>query len=56
MEDGQFKSNSSGHYGAAIGFLKLLIDKIEMLEEHLTKVEYNHLGKNVEVIILCNII
>ena len=56
MEDNQFKSNLSGHYGAAIRFLKLLIDEIKMLEELLTNIKYNRLSKNPEVIILCDIV
>ncbi len=56
MEDGQFESNSSGHHSVATGFLELLIDEIEMSEERLTKVEYNRLSENLEVIILCDII
>ncbi len=56
MEDDKFKSNSSGHHGAATGFLELLMDEIEILDELLTKVEYNSLSKNLEVIILYDII
>ncbi len=56
IEDGQFESNSSGHHGAATGFLEQLIDKVEMLEELLTEVEYNRLSKNPDVIILYDII
>lgn len=56
MKDCPFKSNSSDHHGIAIGFLELLMDEIEILEKHLTKVEYNRLNKNPEVIILCDII
>ena len=51
-EDGQFKSNSLGHHNAAIEFLELLMDKIETSEELLTKVKYNRLSENLEVIIL----
>ncbi len=56
MEDVQFESNWSGHYGTTIGFLELLIDEIKMSEELLTKVKYNHLSENPEVIILYDII
>ncbi len=45
MEDSPFKSNLSHHHGTAIRFLELLMDEIEILEEHLTKVEYNRLRK-----------
>ncbi len=56
MEDGQFESNLSDHHGAATGFLEPLMDEIEMSEELLTKVEYNRLSENPEVIILYDII
>ncbi len=56
MEDGQFESNSSGHHGAATGFLEPLMDEIEMSEKLLTEVEYNRLSENPEVIILYDII
>lgn len=56
MEDDQFESNSSGHHDATTGFLEPLMDKIEILKELLTKVEYSCLSKNPQIIILCNII
>ena len=56
MEDNQFESNSSNHHNTAIRFLELLIDEIEMKEELLTKVEYSHISKNLQIIILCNTI
>ncbi len=56
MEDSQFESNLSGHHGTATEFLEPLIDEIEMSEELLTKVKYNCLSENIEVIILYDII
>lgn len=56
IEDAQFESNLSSHYGTAIKFLEILRNKIKMSEKLLTKVEYSYLNKNPQVIILCDII
>ena len=52
----QDDSNISSHHNPSIGILELIIDEIEMSEEHLTKVEYNRLGENPQAVILCDII
>lgn len=52
----QNESNLSWHHYSFTRILEPIIDEIEMLEEHLTKLEYNWLGQNPQAIILCDII
>ncbi len=50
------KFNSSGHHDFLTKILKPIIGKIEMSEEHLTKIESSRLSENPQAIVLCNII
>lgn len=56
MDYNQDDFNISNHHNPSTGILEPIIDKIEMSEKHLTKVEYNHLGENPQAIILYDII
>lgn len=51
-----YKSNSLGHPNSLMGILEPIIRKIEMLEEHLTKIESSCFSNNPQSIILCDII
>lgn len=56
MDYTQYKFNLLGHYNTSTGILEPTIDKIKISEENFTKVEYSHFGKNLQAIILCDII
>ncbi len=56
MDYDHHKSNPSSHLDSLTGILEPIIGEIEMLEEHLTKVESSHLVDNLQVIILCDLI
>ena len=56
MDHDQYKSDLSGYPDSLTRILKPIIDEIKMSEEYLTKIEYSHLSKNPQVIILYNII
>ena len=56
MDYNQDDSHISSHQNLFEEILELIIDEIEISEEHLTKVEYNRLGKNPQAVILCDII
>ncbi len=50
------KSNLSSHPNSLTGILEPIIGEIKISEKHLTKVKSNHLGDNLQVIILYDII
>ncbi len=50
------KSNSSAHLDSLMRSQELIIDKIEMLEKLLTKVEFSRLNNHLQAIILYDII
>ena len=56
MDYDYYKSNPSSYPDFLTGILEPIIDEIEMLEEHLTKIKSSHHGDNLQVIILCDII
>lgn len=47
MDYDQHNFNLSRHSNSSTEILKPIIDKIEMSEEYLIKVEYSRLGKNL---------
>ncbi len=51
-----YKSNPSNHFNSLMGILEPIIGRIEMSEEHLTKVESSRFDDNSLAIILINII
>ena len=52
----QHKFNPLDYLNSLTEILESIIDKIEMFEEYLTKLKYNCLSKNLQAIILYNII
>ncbi len=56
MDYNYYKSNPSSHLDSSTGILEPIISKIEISEEHLTKVEFSRLGNNLQAIILYDII
>ncbi len=56
MDYDHHKSNLLSHPDSSTGILELIIGKIEMLEEYLTKVESIHLSDNPQAILLYDII
>lgn len=56
MDYNQHESNLSAGSDSLTGILEPIIDKIEMLEEYLTKVESSRLSDNPQAIILYDII
>ena len=52
----QDNSNSASHHNFFTRVLEPIIDEIEMLEQHLTEIEYSRLGKDPQIVILYDII
>ncbi len=56
MDYNHHKSNLSSHLDSWMGILEPIIGEMEISKEHLTKVEFSHLGNNLQAIILYDII
>lgn len=56
MNYNQHESNVSGYFDSSTEILESIIDKIEILEEYLTKIKSSRLGNNLQAIILYDII